>query len=178
MLFALGDGKRALRVFFQNAFSVSNYAVTVQPDWPTMTSIVNKTTTGFTIRFSDPAPPEGGVVQVEGPVGHMYTAEDVVRRLSSQAWKRGVSQAAAKYELALAVQAMPLQTRERAVHHYVRSTMARARDTGVGYRSLEQRLVQEHLLEPPSGRRPRQAQKKKPSKDARLKALVNATIGG
>lgn len=178
MLFEVPDGKRALRIFFEEPTLNISYQPTIRPDWNTLFSIATKKTTGFTIRFATQAPPEGGVVQVEVPGVETYSTEQIVQRLnrrlqqvqqraastSAEAWRRGVERAQ-REAFSPAAQSRYAQ----AMHRYMQSTNRR-------FLQAQQRATQTRLVETRAAKR--QVQKKKVDKDARLKALLKTSLGG
>lgn len=51
----VGNGKKELRIFFDEGEPDANYSLTVQPDWLCRWAVTGKTPQGFTVLFDEPA---------------------------------------------------------------------------------------------------------------------------
>ncbi len=192
MQFIVPDGKRALRLFLREPAPSVAYAVRATPDWNTKTKMVNKKTYGFTLRFSEPAPPEGGVVGIEVPGFQIYTAAEMVHeqnRRNRQAWQALTANQSS--QVAREMEERLQEVRRRAELTLVPGLTVRDSDgrpvyrciycsaQGIGLewaRNHHHATVQAPLIAPVE--KTQRIKKKKREKNPRLKALVNATIGG
>lgn len=192
MLFIVQPGKKAIRIFFRDTPPNSNYTLTAGNDWNAKVTIANKKLTSFVIRFSLPAPDEGGVASIDVPGHQIYTAAQMVyeeQLRNRRAWNS--LQRTAERVAADEVQRIQRQREEeiREVQRRPEIVIVRRGDRtyhcnhcgqegeGIQWARMHHHQTSQTTLSIEQPKRER-VKKKKPASEARLTALVNASIGG